>query len=947
MAKDYKMTALAVTRNENVFTFSWKWGPDATITKKPKIEFKIVTNGQDIKKVKATAVTLAAGAKTYQITIDPANYYPQTADVINYIWFRVHYLDHPWVEYSYPLKAPNKPTLSASAAGVYSWDTLAYGYAPEWLADVEWQSVKANTSSYSAVSWTGAESGTAGAISSKSYTDTSGIRWFRVRSRGPAGASDWTYLNKVYNASVSATNIYGSWKGYRLGVDFTVNSSPDKPVTSAEVQYNISKPDATYQPTGSWATAGEVTGFSAGATKKYVVKENLPESSELAEDLALWVRIITKNAGNSTTSPVIYIGSGKLKAPTLNSITWNTQTKTVSATFTNTTTVPNVKTALIFNNNQPLAVAGVGATSVSATYELSDNIKTATFGIVSFVGSSLSSAKIKSETVWQNVTTDTPKAVTGLTASLTDKLGRVALSWDWTWTVATGAIISWADSPEAWESTAQPQTYEISEKVTNWLVDGLEMGKKWYFKVRLKKVADGSDSSNSDELAPWSDPVSVDLSSSPEAPAVSVSDNIIAPGEQLTVYWAYVTTDNTEQASATVYADGAEVATVTGAAQSYSFNPTWSSGTSHSITVVTTSASGRVSGTSAAVTVNVANLPVVTVSSSLSGGILDEMPLHIEAEGAGVGSRTDIIITRYGDSRIMRPDETVLDGFDGETIYNRSFNGEVTLDITVDDLVGRLDDDMYYLLTVVVSDNLGQTAVHQERFMVAWDHQAEKPTATVVMQDNVAFITPVAPVSADQGDFCRIYRLSKDKPELIMEAEYGTEYVDPYPASGGGYRVVDITTNGDYMAPDMPAWIDIDHNLQLPEVIIDYDEGKQIRLPYNITLANAWNKDFERNVYLNGAVQGDWNKAVTRDTSISSIALKTDDPLVEQMHDLAAYAGLCHVRTPEGSSYSANITVNESGSYGDVLISYDIKVERVDPEGYEAMTKADWDDRVE
>jgi hypothetical protein len=64
------------------------------------------------------------------------------------------------------------------------------------------------------------------------------------------------------------------------------------------------------------------------------------------------------------------------------------------------------------------------------------------------------------------------------------------------------------------------------------------------------------------------------------------------------------------------------------------------------------------------------------------------------------------------------------------------------------------------------------------------------------------------------------------------------------------------------------------------------------------------------------------------------------------MHDLAAYAGLCHVRTPEGSSYSANITVNESGSYGDVLISYDIKVERVDPEGYEAMTKADWDDRV-
>lgn len=946
MAKNYAMTALNMTRNNEVFTMSWKWGADADTTKKPKIEYKIVTNGLELKKVKATSVTLAAGAVSYQLTINPASYYPETETVINSIWFRVRYGDHTWAEYTYTLKIPNKPALSVSGTGVYSWNTVAYGYAPEWLANVEWQSVKADTSSYDAVSWTGAESGSDSASSSRSYTDASGIRWFRVRSRGPAGASDWVYVDKVFNASSAATDISGTWKGYRLTVDFTAIYKVDQPVSSAEVQYNLSKPDATYQPTGSWTSAAEIKGFSAGRNKKSVTVENLGESSDLAEDKALWVRIITKNGSNSTTSSVVYIGSGKLKAPTLNSITWNTQTKTVSATFTNTTTVPNVKTALIFNNNQPLAVAAVGATSVSATYELTDNIKTATFGIVAFVGSSLSSATIKSQTVWQTVAVDAPKAVTGLTARLTDRLGRVALSWNWSWALATGVIISWADSPEAWESTSQPSTYEISEKVTEWLVDGLEMGKKWYFKVRFKKVADGSDSSTSDELAPWSDPVSVDLSSSPEAPVVSLSDNIIAPGEQLTVYWAYVTTDSTDQAAASVYADGALIAQVDGPAQSYTFSPAWASGSSHSITVVTTSASGRRSGTSAAVTVNVANLPVVTVTSSLSGGILDEMPLHIVANGAGTGNRTDIIITRYGDSHIMRPDETVLDGFDGEAIYNRSFNGNVTLDITVDDLVGRLDDDMYYLLTVIVSDNLGQTAVHRERFMVAWDHQAEKPTATVVMQDNVAFITPVAPVSADQGDFCRIYRLSKDKPELIMEAEYGTEYVDPYPASNGGYRVVDITTNGDYMAADTPAWIDIDHDLQLPEVIIDYDEGKQIRLPYNLTVANTWNKDFERNVYLNGAVQGDWNKAVTRDISISSIALKTDDPLIEQMHDLAAYAGICHVRTPEGSSYSANITINESGAYSDVLISYDIKVEKVDPEGYEAMTKADWDDRV-
>ena len=44
MAKNYKMTALTVTRNDDVFTMSWKWGPDGNTTKKPKLEYKIVTN---------------------------------------------------------------------------------------------------------------------------------------------------------------------------------------------------------------------------------------------------------------------------------------------------------------------------------------------------------------------------------------------------------------------------------------------------------------------------------------------------------------------------------------------------------------------------------------------------------------------------------------------------------------------------------------------------------------------------------------------------------------------------------------------------------------------------------------------------------------------------------------------------------------------------------------
>jgi hypothetical protein len=283
----------------------------------------------------------------------------------------------------------------------------------------------------------------------------------------------------------------------------------------------------------------------------------------------------------------------------------------------------------------------------------------------------------------------------------------------------------------------------------------------------------------------------------------------------------------------------------------------------------------------------------------------------------------------------------VTDGYGGEIIFAVSYAGEGELTIGPGDLVGAFDDGGEYRLTAIVQDSVGQKAEAFLDFVVEWDHQAETPTATVTVDasDLSAKIKAIAPASYEEGDTVDIYRLSADKPELIVKGgEFGTFYIDPYPASNGGYRFVDITVNGDYANATGIAWIDVPCNLAIDETVIDFN-GERISLPYNIDLQNTWDKDFEETKYLNGHVVGDWNRAVSKTVSLNAV-LPRDDERTATVRDLAVWPGICHVRTPDGSSYSADVQVAESTGYSTKMISYTFNITRVDPEGTEVIDEA-------
>ena len=388
---------------------------------------------------------------------------------------------------------------------------------------------------------------------------------------------------------------------------------------------------------------------------------------------------------------------------------------------------------------------------------------------------------------------------------------------------------------------------------------------------------------------------------------------------------------------------------------------------------------------------------------------LTTLPLTVSATGADETGYMTYILERADDYHLMRPDESEATGFKGETValveqtansvytvtddtsadsaktyYTRSGSDpdfvytEVSIDadaqinphalgyyeisgynfdseIGLDNLISPLDDGASYILAAIAQDSYGQRAEATAPFTVKWDHQAVKPSATIEVDNDkmVAVIKPVMPATGyTEGDVCDIYRLSVDRPELIVEgAEFGTKYVDPYPTLGkmGGHRIVYRTKYGDYiMDGNEIAWTDYDAEsgdyLDIFATIIDFGEG-QVVLPYDLSLSNKWTKDFTQTKYLGGSIEGDWNPAVERSGTVRTrVAVENDPDLIESMRRLAIYAGVCHVRTPDGSSFSANINVTEDREEKKInmIASFTLEITRIDSEGFDGMTYDEW-----
>lgn len=829
-------------------------------------------------------------------------------------------------------------------------------------------------------------------------------RIFRTRALGPGGESSWSYAKHVYAKPYRPSISKVTWANdadalsMSVYVEWTAPANAAHPIDSVEVQYLIATPLAGQTcPSGaSWQVAATVAD-TAGTDAEKITIDTRPGA-----DQCLWIQIVAKHDDLETATSPYLVRSGSLTAPEqIDSLQIFEGDCSAEIGVTNASTVEDSKIAIVFwreqsDKSSDEYVCGIIERPDSSYYEnpilVSVNFNpgdTLWFGAYAFQGSYSSSrrsdgktqytvkANMKSSTTWYGGAV--PPAPSLRVTS--ERLGEAHVDWTWNWLQGIQAEISWSKDQYAWNSIEGPQTYIVDNM--HWSdirIPNLETGVRWYFRARLGKDYDGSV-----VYGPYSDTVSIDMATIPAKPILTASKTVVIPNEVFNLSWTYENEDGSPQSYAAIYLcridnddSVSNIRQVTFGMQekTVAFWPEKAGaqpGESFYLRVSVRGYEGFTSEYSDPIKIDMSYRPrcrfeSISMSrpSSEQAALknllrLRSMPLNVCVEGMAEGT-TAIFIKRAESYQLDRPDESVFNGFEGETVLSvaKVNSDELISDqygggglffftITNDMLTGALDDGAKYTITAISQDKFGQVATASEEFIVEWDHQAIIPQATASVDKLTAFITPTAPTGAGNGDSVDIYRLSADKPELIVRnGSFGTTYVDPYPASGifGGHRVVYKTANGDYITADnQHAWIDLGFDdgdyLEFKDIIIDFG-GDRVQVRYNLDLDNSWEKEFEETKYLGGSVQGDWNPGVSRNATVGGVILTPDDNFTIQMlRRLAVYAGVCHVRTPEGSSFAADVQVSESRKPGRI-VAFTLSITRVDAEGLDGMTYDEW-----
>lgn len=1052
-------TGLKIVRSGGSFTLTWKIG-DANYGRGQLFSYMIDDTGAD---KWSASVKLGAKVTSRVLSVNYRSFYPYTKQYLYRIGMSVkgqrsvytlngkshNPAPSAWTQKWFDVLVPNVPTTTTTPheeltnVCTFSWSTAVSSTDGRIFTDTQYQTMlvkNSNETDGSKLSWGNATTNTGSATGSVTYTEDTAIlykngdsyvRWFRIRSRGPRGVSAWKYAYRVYaiprQAQVLSTKATETPAGgFQCEVNWKVGSSRQYPITKTSVQYTLTQPAAGLScPSGaSWNDADLSRDTADDDSAVFGIDD------QLSVDQCLFIRVNTMYAFKTTYGKPQLSHVGYLKDPSGLSVTTDDTSYRAQITATNNSEVEDSVLVVRYIDSDGVSInVGIiphGENTVTVQCPDWSTQEAIAFEVQAMVGSyekqerddGVDAYSINPIMVSQKILSDggaVPVAPQNVTVNRGPIAGTVVVTWDWPWSNANSAEISWADHEDAWESTEEPETYTISNlHASKWNISGLETGKTWYVRVRLLYVR-----GDNITYGPWSNIQQgvIDLSSAPNRPVLELSDAIIPTDGTVTASWVYTTTDRTAQAYAevavvqqetveipvseateddtVVYDDSEEEATAIQTTQTVvsivghtltaqhvtidAIQAGWEQGQTYDLICRVMSESGKFSEWSNVASIIVAE-PLeceITQTSLIQTSetntyidpeteeevtetrqywALDRLPLTVTVTGAGAGGITGVVVERAADYSLDRPDENIFTGYEGETIVLRTQLGEAQMSIGLEDLQGSLDDGAQYRLTALVQDGLGQTARAEQEFEVHWAQQAVIPSAEIEIDEQqlITKITPILPAGAVETDRADIYRLSADRPKLVVkDAAFGQTYVDPYPALGelGGHRVVLKTINGDYITEDNElAMIDsfeleADNHMNPDQLnIIDF-EGRQIQFYYHSDYSSNWSKDFQETHYLGGSVQGDWNASVSRTGSLNTKAITVlDQDMLQAVRRLAEYSGVCHVRTADGSSYAADVQVAEDRVHTDqeMLVSYSFTITRVDDQALDGMTLGEW-----
>lgn len=507
-----------------------------------------------------------------------------------------------------------------------------------------------------------------------------------------------------------------------------------------------------------------------------------------------------------------------------------------------------------------------------------------------------------------------------------------------------GSEVSWSDASDAWNSTQPPSTYQVTAKTwdsannryyTDLVIKNLYEGTKYYIRARRY----GSDASGNSVFGPYSATSTITPTSTPENVQLIVPSYAVR-GKDIRFTWTF---DGSEQKKWNLYkvVDGKSIIVANG---------------SDSLGQTTLPASRVPAGNSAVFKVGVSSgggwaysgnqtikivYPPSLALSALS--TLQAQPLSFtlatDAYDVSVIAKVYSLgaVTDYPDKEYVQ--------LEGDVVWSEKLNpnwvtsdGGETYTATVN-LPGEVDfiDLTQYVVHLTAVDNITNLSANPivEAFTVNYTHKASPPSVVSMAfgspDTKMTQIYPVAPPDAVSTDVCDIYRVTPDKKYLIAkDVPFGSVVTDrfaPYSKTAVLlYRLVTRTVDGSI------AWRDVQYNVTGYQIRFDWGKGRYVELPYNITLTDKFEKDFEARAHLDGGVGGYWNPSVKRTVSLSTQLVRLSDPgQIALVKELAGYAGPVFVRTPDGSAYSADVQVESlSNNYNSLVMDAQFKATEID-----------------
>ena len=557
-----------------------------------------------------------------------------------------------------------------------------------------------------------------------------------------------------------------------------------------------------------------------------------------------------------------------------------------------------------------------------------------------------------------------PATPSGFTECRAKTSTSVYLEWEAVNTAKTYDI-EYTTNKEYFDSSDKTTTINSIES-TRYEKTGLENGDTYFF--RLRAVNDVGSS-------PWSEPTSVIVGKKPAAPTSWSSTTTVVVGEPLILHWVHNSEDGSSQTYAQIalFENNTEtVITVQNSTDeeekdktsSYAINTKlYDEGTTLRWRVRTCGVTGEYGDWSTQRTIEVYAPPTLTLTATDVYGneieSLSSLPILIRAS-AGPSTQTAIgyhlsvtsndiyeTVDNLGNAKTINK---------GDTLYSRYFDTSSTLSTTLSASDLRLENNVSYKITCVVSMNSGLTAENSIDFKVAWDDTYYSINCKLAI-NYTDYVASICPYCKDRsGKYVEdvtlsVYRRDFDGKftEIITGVENAKNMfvTDPHPALDyARYRIV-ATSNStgrlDYY--DVPAY-----PVGGKEVVIQWDEawsdydsdiedtlaspswsGSMLKLPYNIDISDSNTKDVSLVEYIGREHPVGYYGTQLGTTSNWRMDIPASDiETLYALRRLQNWMGDVYVREPSGAGYWASISVSFSKKHCDVVIPVSISVTRVE-----------------